>query len=472
MRRSLRELDSRFADWIATRLMGLENCGEMWMSRRLLRALTFGLFVLLLQGAAGASDTGPGSRLASLVASASAQGFRVSLSASGFLVVERLADTGGPVAQAVLAPQDRRSFASMPYPGDTALGIPGIVAAGGGPSLPAYPLYVEASDSQPEAGFSDATGTYRLEATADEPDVAAHSIVQPQGGGQIVTRSIGSARVQTDGQETKAVAESVNEAVSVADGAVRVSSVRSRSTTTWRNGDERPSSKTELVVEGGRAGNLDFAYGPDGLILGSSPRALPLAEGLAVLNESLEPVGAHLDIVRAVEIAGGASAEVLEVLISRGLPSGGRGDLRVRLGGATTALTAGTSENTVNTGPVEELPLPKESPVGDPIPPSASDVPSTSLPTPSIATRPGADLVSTGTPAIIRAPVEPRQPVATGPPEAPADDAPPTSATIAEASDLAPRRVDMRLGYVVLGASGGLMLLGSSVWRGRGRLQP
>ena len=48
-------------------------------------------------------------------------------------------------------------------------------------------------------------------------------------------------------------------------GPLTIGSVRSQSVATWANGDEKPLTKTALVIEGGRAGDTSFQFGDKGL---------------------------------------------------------------------------------------------------------------------------------------------------------------------------------------------------------------
>src|SRR5262245_10512129 len=77
---------------------------------------------------------------------ANAVGVHTAYSIPNFLILETFVDGGGPIAQAVYESSGlARSFGSVPYPGDTAIAVPGLVASFGGPSgLPGYPLYASA----------------------------------------------------------------------------------------------------------------------------------------------------------------------------------------------------------------------------------------------------------------------------------------------------------------------------------------
>jgi hypothetical protein len=100
---------------------------------------------------AGATD------ITSFEARASADGFRFTFGAPGFVAVDTFIDGGGPVAQSVLdGLGNSQSFASLPYPSDNAISGPGLVAGLTGlPSPPPYPFYVNSSyPTQEKAEFA------------------------------------------------------------------------------------------------------------------------------------------------------------------------------------------------------------------------------------------------------------------------------------------------------------------------------
>ena len=106
---------------------------------------------------------------ASYEAVASAEGFRVSFGAPGFVAVDTFVDGGGPVSQSVIdGLGNSRAFASLPYPGDLAITGPGLVAGLTGlPSPPPYPFYASSSHpTTPEAKV--AQPGYELAATSAE----------------------------------------------------------------------------------------------------------------------------------------------------------------------------------------------------------------------------------------------------------------------------------------------------------------
>ena len=88
--------------------------------------------VLMALGSATVAATlfTPSARAAgSFQAAAIAEGVRYTVTVPGAPLSDQIADAGGPVAQASLdSLGTSRGFASLPYPGDTATGLPGLVA--------------------------------------------------------------------------------------------------------------------------------------------------------------------------------------------------------------------------------------------------------------------------------------------------------------------------------------------------------
>ncbi len=100
---------------------------------------------------------------------ASAEGFRFSFGAPGFVAVDTFIDGGGPVSQSVIdGLGNSRAFASLPYPGDLAITGPGLVAGLTGlPSPPPYPFYVSSSHPTTPEGKVEQPG-YALNANSTE----------------------------------------------------------------------------------------------------------------------------------------------------------------------------------------------------------------------------------------------------------------------------------------------------------------
>jgi hypothetical protein len=277
-----------------------------------------------------------------------AEGGRMTFSVPGFAVVEDIIDGGGPVSQAVVDGQGASSFASLPYPGETALAFPGLFTAVTSQSLPAgYPFFVSASHpTTPEAQLKDPGGVYEL--TAQAAAGTAHGLAQLKGsGGEGQTGGSGGAQattsVKVEGDTINVVAETVNEALNLGAGALSIASVRSRSVSTYRAGEPNPTTQTQLAIEGAAAGDTKFGYGPDGLVVAGAGVPIPAGNGLAALNQALAPAGLSIRFLEPQTLVGGATAGTLEVTAAQKSPASGvpGGTVRIRFGGATAAVTLG-----------------------------------------------------------------------------------------------------------------------------------
>lgn len=321
----------------------------------------------------------PGSasvQLPGFSARAVAEGGRLTFSVPGFAVVEDIIDGGGPVSQAVVETQGASSFAALPYPGETALAFPGLFSAVSGQTLPAgYPFFVNASHpTAPAQELKDPTGAYTLAAKAAAGSASGLAQLRGQGGegqnsGSGGTRA--TTAVQVEGDTIHVVAETVNEALNLGAGALRIASVRSRSVSTYTAGDPNPATSTELEVVGTAAGDTTFGFGRDGLVVAGKGVPIPAGSGLKAVNDALAPAGLSIHFAESQALVGGASAPALEVTLAQTSPTPGipGGRIRLRFGGATTTVTLGAAL------PTDGGVIPGDSGVGDINPPSPSGSP-------------------------------------------------------------------------------------------------
>jgi hypothetical protein len=322
------------------------------------------------------------------------------------LPVERFIDGGGPVSQAVVtADGTAQSFSSLPYPGATAIGAPGVAAlvTEGKFVPPGYPFFVYAAHpTQPEQALSDPSGTYALTASAKDGSAQGDARVVPPGGGE-ARRPVAGARseVVSEGDQVTATAVSLAEAVSV--GPLSLGAVRSQSVSTYKEGDAKPTTKTELALEGGRAGDTTFSFGREGLRVAQQEIPLPAGEGLTAINKALEPAGLSIRFDEPTDLEGGAQAAAFEIVSVAQVPGAGAGTFRVRLGGATSFVSLGGEEEPLLGG--GETPFVPADGSETQDPPVAADSAgdaagfssSASSSDPSLATTTGADAFSPGT---------------------------------------------------------------------------
>lgn len=290
-----------------------------------------------------------------------ASGARATYSVGGFAIAEPI-DTGGPVAQATLDSLAGRAFGSVPYPGDAAVRYPGYVALATGSAPPGYPLFVEAQYPQtPEGTYADPSGSLTLGAKTGAESSTGTAAIRAGSAEAPASDSLASTSIKKDEGKLVATAQSVDRGINIG-GALQIGTLVSSSVTTYTPGAQ-PTTETTLRIEGGRAGEQSFGFGPGGLTLSSTNVPLPGRDGLATLNKALEPAGLVISFAQPVPINGGAQAAGLVVEKRADLPGAGPGVFRLRFGQATSGIVI---EGGVPAGaaPGAASPLPVAEPAG------------------------------------------------------------------------------------------------------------
>ena len=279
-------------------------------------------------------------------ASAEGTGFSIQYGIPGYMLLDKYLDGGGPTALAQFqSVGSSTSSASFPYPG-WMQGYPGlwaVVAASAGltavPGPPGYPFFASAAyPTSPETNITDPSGFYSMKSTASASGAHGAAQLGSQGGEDapgMASRAI--ADVSTEGSLAKASAISLSHTIHI--GPLSVESVRSQSVTTYAQGDEKSMSQTELLLEGGKVGPMEFSYGPGGLKVSGNGVPVDPADGLRQLNAALKPSGLAIGFESAREIDGGASAAAFEILHIAEIPSAGDSTFRLRFGAVSTSVT-------------------------------------------------------------------------------------------------------------------------------------
>ncbi len=428
---------------------------------------------------AGAATGLPG-----FTATASAQAGRASFHVPGFAVVEEIADAGGPVSQSAVDPSTSLSYAAMPYPGDLVISGPGLFAGLSGlPSPGNYPFYVSASyPTTPEQSLGDPGAGYHLLAKAGAGSASGLAKVRGEGGESASSGAKAVTTALVEGDTVTVIGESVNEGLNFGNGALRIGSVRSRSVTTFKAGEANPVTTTEFTIDGGAAGGSSFGYGPEGLVVAGQGVPIPAGSALDQLNAGLAPAGVSIRFVGAEKVVGGASADALEIRLAGQAPIPGTppGIITVRFGGATSAITIGLgSENNI------VPPVPGAAGNGDenfapPVPSTdsgQSDGAPSATGTPVLGALGGAGSGLyfptgglAGTAGLIGAAPPYGEPGPTGETAAAAGAAAQLGPVLAQPI-LQPRTLDADgILYWVLIGTAILMLLGATLWRGKGVL--
>jgi hypothetical protein len=327
----------------------MKRTGGAGGRRRLgLAALALGASAVLVAG----STVGAEEVQRTFTAQAEASGMYVQYGIPGFLPVDQFIDGGGPVSQATFGSDGTsRSFSSLPYPGSTFVGYPGVFALVSNGALvpPGYPFYVSSAyPTQPEQKLADPSAAYALSTAASESKATGTATFGPPGSTGQKPNASADTSVAFEAAKVTATATSLNQAIVA--GPLTIGSVRSQSVATWANGDEKPLTKTALVIEGGRAGDTSFQFGDKGLQVAQQGVPVPAGEGLAAINQALKPAGISVAFDQAQSFAGGAQAAAFEVTQVAQVPGAGMGTFRVRFGGAKSSVALGAEKVVLDDG--------------------------------------------------------------------------------------------------------------------------
>jgi hypothetical protein len=373
--------------------------------RRTLSSLVIGAAMVItglgLLPRTGAAETS--SRTGTvLLGTASAEGMRLTYTVPDFLVVSEVIDGGGPVAQSVLETGGQSTaFASLPYPGENGVSGPGLLLGLLGQSPPAsYPFYVRADSTvNPDVELKDPSGSYSLHATAEAQKAVGTAHVAFGVPDQPVSSATAHTQVITGNAGKMTVtAESAFRALSLADGLLRIASVESHSMTIYGGEESEPKTTTQLVVDGARVGDQAVTIGPDGVHALGLPSPVPTSGGDA-LNQTLAQAGLTVRTVAASPLKGGGAADTLEIKSVHGLPGLPRGILRVEIGGATTAVSSGSTPGLVGVPG-----LPSVTPGADSEPTAPPALPATGAQPPQAEATGGADHGPTGALPVVSPP--------------------------------------------------------------------
>jgi hypothetical protein len=288
---------------------------------------------------------------------AAADGVRVTWTVPNFAVVDSPVDGGGPSAQARLdSLGNSAAFASLPYPGDAFVGLPGLLAGFTGlPAAPAYPFYVHSSHpTVPDAKF-EAPGT-SLTAHSDAGSSAA-SASGGAGGEALVSHPVSGAETTRaeDGTLT-AVASSAIDAVVVGPLSLRglVSTAK-----VIRMADGRQEVTSSLAAASASVGETAAELNDQGLVVAGTPTPL----GIDPVTEALSQAGIRVALAKAVQTDQGVVAPSLSITFSQYSELIQRQVTIRYVLGASSASVLGTAPPAL---PAPEVFGPGESTVGSP----------------------------------------------------------------------------------------------------------
>jgi hypothetical protein len=286
---------------------------------------------------------------------AAGDGVRITWTVPNFAVIDTPIDGGGPSAQARLDSLGQSSaFASLPYPGDAFVGLPGLLAGFTGlPAAPAYPLYVRSSHPTVPDQKYEAPGISLSARSGADSSIGSAS--GGAGGDALVTHPVSRAETTraSDGTLT-AMASSAVDAFVVGPLSVRglVSTAK-----VVRAPDGRPEVTSSLSAASVRVGDLAAELNDDGLVVAGAMAPV----GTDPLAEALARAGIQVAVTRAVTTESGVVAPSLSVTFSQYSELIQRQVTIRYVLGASSASALRTAPPPL---PGTDVPLPGESTVG------------------------------------------------------------------------------------------------------------
>jgi hypothetical protein len=135
----------------------------------------------------------------------------------------------------------------------------------------------------------------------------------------------------------------VSKGLSLGAGVLEIASVTSRSVTTLAPGASKPTTVTDLHIDGASVMGTPVGITPQGIRIGTTGVPIAVAEQMAPLNAALQQSGLTVQVVDGAGTEGGGSADVLQVTQVGAVPVPGNptGTLIYRFGGATSFINVG-----------------------------------------------------------------------------------------------------------------------------------
>jgi hypothetical protein len=258
--------------------------------------------VLLPSASASASASGGATSFSAL---ATAEGLRVSTFAGGAPVTNEPAEGGSPIARAVLdSLGTSQAYASVLYPGDALVSLPGLIAgvSGGQLTPPHWPLIATSDrETAPEAEVAGPGATMRASSSASR---------------SLATTTAGTVTA-TALTETTVDGEVVSSSESVVtglfSGVIKVGNIRSTAKVVL-GPDGTVTRSSAFEVSGLEVAGVKVAVGRDGLVLGENTAPLPSAGDL---EKALAEAGIQLRLLAAVETEDAIEGQGLEITLTR-----------------------------------------------------------------------------------------------------------------------------------------------------------
>jgi hypothetical protein len=304
---------------------------------------------------AGAAETSP-----AFAGIAAADGARFSMTVPNAPGTSTPIDGGGPSAQATVSSLGvSQAFASLPYPGDLPVRLPGLLAGVGIAGVPQYPFYASSDHPTAPDARLEAPG-YLLKAASSEDRSAAEAAGQAPDGQPASYRSEAAVGPEGGGAIV-AAASSVARNLRIGDLVIGEAVTRAEARLAGGGAVEREASfrLTGVLIAGTAVG-----IGPEGVTVGGTTSPLP---GDNPLLAALAEQGIGIEYVKPLETAHGVVAGGVRITVAGTAPDGTRGTIAMTLGRATASVetAAGSRPSPTvgveigpDTGPAPATPAP------------------------------------------------------------------------------------------------------------------
>jgi hypothetical protein len=285
------------------------------------------LGVVVLAGGARATAEG-----GAFTATAAADGTRVTVTIRNAPLADSPVDGGGPSAQAQLTSAGTSTaFASAPYPGDTAINLPGTAAGFGVPGVPSYPLYLQTTYPLSPKGSVN-QGPYHLTASSDPQQSQADALIgTDSNGASAATHSTASTALADDGSVT-ATAKAISQALAV--GTLRLGSVTSTATMHLKT-DGTLERTTALDITGLSVGGVSVGFGPNGFTVAGTTVPFPNGDQLTSLLAAQKTAIAYLQPVNTDH---GEVAPAVQITTVQNVPGQNPANIVLTVGRATASI--------------------------------------------------------------------------------------------------------------------------------------
>ena len=332
--------------------------------------------VVLSGGARATAESG------AFTATAAADGTRMTVTIRNAPLTDSPVDGGGPSAQAQLdSTGTSTAFASAPYPGDTAINLPGTAAGFGVPGVPSYPFFLQSSyPLSPQGSVNQ--GPYRLTTKSDPQQSQGDALVgADSNGASAAMHSIASTVVADDGSVT-ATAKAISQALTV--GALRLGSVTSTASLHLKT-DGTLERATSLDITGISVGGVSVGLGPKGFTVAGTTIPFPNGDQLTSLLAAQKTA---ISYIQPVKTDHGEVAPALQITTVQNVPGQNPANVVLVVGRASASIEGVAVPK--NTPPAEAgLGITTAPPAGDSF--GGGSAPAASAP---VADTPGA--ISTG----------------------------------------------------------------------------